>query len=445
MKRWFADGSLRAIVRNASYLASGNVVSALLSLITLACAGRGMTPALFGTLVVIQAYAKSVSDFTKFQTWQFVVRFGGPALARQDLDRFRDSTRFSFGLDLSSSAVALIGGIALLPLVGHMVGIESTDLWLAMGYCTLIPTMTSATPTGVLRIMDRFDLIAMQQAVTPLLRAMGSLLAYFGHLGFPGFIVTWYVSSLLGSVVQWLFAMHELRRQKISGALRPALIGPARRIAGAWNFVWTTNLAHSVWSVRAAGSNVLVGMLLGPAAAGLFKIAQTFVGAASTPANLMEKSFYPEIMRQDPASKQPWKLGMRTASIAGGIGALVALLVIIVGKSLILGVFGQQYAAAYPLLQIISVSLIVSMAGFPLESLLFMAGRQQMVLIAQALASAVYVLLLVGFCHYLGLIGAAIAYVAGQCLDVAFSLIPTLNAYRKRSVLSHALPGEISR
>lgn len=443
MKHWFSDGSFRAIVRNASYLGSSNLVGALLGLLALACAGRGMTPALFGTLVVVQAYAKSISDFVKFQTWQFIVRFGTPALARKDIAQFRDVTGFSFGLDLASGAIALVGGMALLPLLGHAVGIEPGDFWLALCYCTLIPTMTAATPTGILRAIDRFDLIAVQQAVTPLLRAVGSLIAYFGHLGFAGFIVTWYASSVIGSAVLWVFAVRELRLQNIEHALRPGLFGPARRIKGAWSFVWTTNFAHSIWSARNAGSNVVVGIVLGPAAAGLFKIALTFFDAAGTPASLMQKSFYPEIMRLDPSSTQPWKLGIRSAIMAGGLGVLVAVLVIVVGKPLIATVFGHQYVEAYGLLQIMAGALVVSMAGFPLESLLYMASRQHAALLAQALAAAAYALLLIGLSHYLGLVGAALAYLGGQCLDAVFSLLPTLAAYRQRHSLSFDAAGEM--
>jgi O-antigen/teichoic acid export membrane protein len=432
MRRWWSDGAFRAIVRNASYLGSGNLVSALLGLLALACAGRGLSPTLFGTLVVVQAYAKTVSDIAKFQTWQFVVQFGTPALARTDHDRFRDVVGFSFGLDLASGLVALLAGMALLPLLGHAVGIQPDDFWWALAYCTLIPTMTAATPTGILRAIDRFDLIAVQQAITPLLRAIGSVIAYFAHLGFPGFIATWYVSSLVGDVALWLFAVRELRRQNIPHALRPGLLGPARRLTGAWSFVWTTNFAHSIWSARNAGSNVLVGIVLGPAAAGLFKVAQTFFDAAGTPASLMQKSFYPEIMRLDPASTRPWKLGLHTAMLAGGLGVLVALLLSLVGEPVIAYVFGAQYTEAYNLLRIMSVALVVSMASFPLESLLYVAGKQRAALVAQALAAAVYALLLIGMSHAFGITGAAIAYVCGQCLEAIFCLIPTLIAYRKR-------------
>lgn len=399
-----------------------------------------MTPALFGTLVVVQAYAKGVSDLAKFQTWQFVVRFGTPALARQDIDSFRDVTSFSFGLDLASGGVALIGGMALLPLLSHAIGLRPEDFWWALCYCTLIPSITAATPTGILRTIDRFDLVAIQQAVPSLLRAVGSVAAYFGHLGFPGFIATWYVSSLAGNGVLWMFAIRELRRQNIRHALRPGLFGPARRIKGAWDFAWTTNFAHSIWSARGAGSNVLVGVMLGPASAGLFKIAMTFFDAAATPASLLQKSFYPEIMRLDPSSKRPWMLGIRSAIVVGSIGILVALLTIVAGKPLILLIFGHRYLEAYSLLQVMSGALVVSMAGFPLESLLYMASRQRAALVAQTLAAATYILLLVGLTHYLGVMGAALAYFGGQCLEAFFSLVPTVAAYRKRHSLSFDTP-----
>jgi len=442
IKHWFSDGAFRAIVRNASLLGSSSLVSALLGLVALGCAGRGMTPALFGTLVVVQAYAKTVTDIAKFQTWQFVVKFGTPALVHKDYNRFRDVANFSFGLDLASGILALIGGMALLPLLSHAVGIKPSDFWWAMGYCTLIPTMTAATPTGILRSIDRFDLIAVQQAANPLIKAVGSVIAYFCGLGFPGFIVTWYVSSLAGDAVLWTFAARELRRHGIHGALRPALFAPARRLKGAWDFVWTTNISHSIWSARNAGSNVLVGIVLGPAAAGLFKVAMTFFDAAGAPAALMQKSFYPEVMRLDPTTTRPWKLGLRSGALAGGLGLLVALLVIVVGKPLISGVFGHKYLESYDLLQVMSAALVVSMASFPMESLLYIASRQRAALVAQASAAVLYVGLLVGLSHWVGIMGAAVAYFLGECLEAGFSLIPTIGAYRQRHTLSHYAPEE---
>lgn len=77
----------------------------------------------------------------------------------------------------------------------------------------------------------------------------------------------------------WWFAARELRRRNIHNAFKLNLFESARHIKGAWSFVWSTNIAHSIWSARNSCSTVLVGIVLGPAAAGLFKIAMT----SSTP------------------------------------------------------------------------------------------------------------------------------------------------------------------
>jgi len=435
MKHWFADGAFRTILRNAAYLGSGSVASALLGLVALSCAGKGMSPEMFGVLVVIQAYTKAVSDFIKFQTWQFVVQFGTPALEHNSYQRFKDVISFSFGLDIASSVIAIIGGMAILPFLSQSLGLDEKSFWLAILYCTLIPSMTSSTPTGILRAFNRFDLIAVQQAIKPFLQALGSVICYYSNLGFPGFLITWYAANLIGGCLFWWFAGRELKRKNIHNALKPELFSAARRIEGAWNFVWTTNFAHTIWAARNSCSTVLVGVVLGPVAAGLFKIAMTFFDATGTPAKLLEKTFYPEIMRLDPRTSKPWLLGLRSALFAGAIGIAVALFVVSVGKPLISFVFGYKYLESYDLVQIMLGAIIVSMLGFPQESLLFMAGKQRAFLIAQTLASASYILILVVLSHIFGVQGAAFAYFAGQCLDVLSSLIPTLSAYRTRHSL----------
>lgn len=294
MKKWFADGAFRTIIRNSAYLGSSNVVSALLGLLALSCAGKGMTPAMFGVLVIVQSYTKAISDFAKFQTWQLVVQYGTPALENNNLQQFRDVISFSFSLDIASGAAAILCGMGLLPFLSHSLGLDADSFWLAMLYCTLIPSMASSTPTGILRAVNRFDLIAVQQATKPFLRALGSVIAYFGDFGFAGFVITWYASSLVGGTMYWWFAARELRSRNIHGALRPQLFESARRLEGAWNFVWATNFAHTIWSARNSCSTVLVGVVLGPAAAGLFKIAMTFSMRQERPRSCLQRAFIPK-------------------------------------------------------------------------------------------------------------------------------------------------------
>jgi O-antigen/teichoic acid export membrane protein len=87
-----------------------------------------------------------------------------------------------------------------------------------------------------------------------------------------------------------------------------------------------------------------------------------------------------------------------------------------------------------------AVSLVVAMATFPLESLLYMAHRQTAALVAQLVAVAAYLALLVGLTRGYGLEGAGLAYLAGSIAVATCMLVPTLTAYRRRAALPWAVP-----
>src|SRR4051794_23254454 len=188
MKHWFKDQHFRSLLKNSSYLGVSKIVAALAGVAMLAFAGRGLGVILFGTLILITSYAKAVSGIAKFQSWQLIVRYGGHGVAHGDPEHFRGATGFAFALGVVSGLVGLIVGAVLLPFVGGWAGIKPEYLWLAMLYCTLIPVMTSATPDGVLRVLDRFDLISWSGTLMPILRAVFAGVAYFTHAGFASYV-----------------------------------------------------------------------------------------------------------------------------------------------------------------------------------------------------------------------------------------------------------------
>src|SRR5882724_607964 len=200
MKHWFKDQHLRSLLKNTSYLAISRVVAAICSLATLAFAGRGLGVLLFGTLILVTSYAKAASALSKFQSWQLVVRYGGNALASGDPEQLKASTGFAFALDALSGVLGMIVGVLAAPLIAPWVGIDRQYLWMAMLYCTLLPTMGAATPSGVLRALDRFDLISWAGTANPIVRAILAGIAFAFHAPFPVYIAIWYITDLGGDL-----------------------------------------------------------------------------------------------------------------------------------------------------------------------------------------------------------------------------------------------------
>ena len=429
MKHWFKDQQLRSLLKNTSYLGASRIVAALCGIATLALAGRSLGVLLLGTLILITSYAKAISGIAKFQSWQLIVRYGGHGVAHGDPEHFKVATGFAFSLDLVSGIAGMLIAVALLPFVGKWAGIEPQYLWLGMFYCTLLPTMGSATPSGVLRVLDRFDLLGWSDTLMPISRAILAAVAYAAGGGLSAYVVIWYVSDLAGNLFGWFLAWRELKRTGHLKGMRPTL--QPDPLPGAWRFAINVNLAASVQAIWGPTGRLVVGGLLGPAGAALFRIASTLADAAQKPADLLGRAFYPEIMRMDLSSNKPWKLMRRVVVLASGTAAIAIGLLLLGGKPLLSLLFGKSFLGAYAPLVLLMVIPFLGIFSFPLSPMLYALGRSDAPLKAKIIATAAFLGSIAPLCWTFGVMGAALALVLGNSANVATMMLQ-LRGERRR-------------
>jgi O-antigen/teichoic acid export membrane protein len=384
---------------------------------------------LFGTLILITSYVKAVSGIAKFQSWQLIVRYGGYGVAHGDPEHFKVATGFAFSLDMLSGIGGLIVGAALLPFIGGWVGIRSEYLWLGMLYCTLLPVMSSATPDGVLRVLDRFDLISWSGTLMPITRALLAGAAFLADASFAAYVIIWYVTDLAGQLYPWWLGWRELKRKQLHQGIRPTLRPDA--LAGAWRFAIDVNLATSVQAVWGPIGRLVVGGLLGPAGAALFRIASTLADSAQKPADLLGKAFYPEVMRMDLSSNRPWKLMLRGTALVSLLMVLAILVLIFGGKPLMALIFGKAFLGAYEPLVILMAIPFLGIFSFPLTPMLYALGRSDGPLKAKLLGSAVFFVTIAPLSWQWDVVGAAVALVLANVINTGAMMLQLRREHRR--------------
>jgi O-antigen/teichoic acid export membrane protein len=429
MRHWFKDRHFRSMLKNSGYLAASRGVAAVCSLATLAFAGRGLGLLLFGTLIRITSYAKAASGIAKFQSWQLIVRYGGQGLAAGDPEQFKSSTGFAAALDVLSGLVGMIAAVLLLPLIAGWIGIDRQYWWLAMLYCTLLPTMGAASPNGVLRTLDRFDLISWSSTLTPISRAILAAIAFAADAPLPVYVGIWFITDLGGDLYQWFLAWRELRRHDLHAGIRPTL--KPTDLPGAWRFAIQINLAVGIQTVWGPIARLAVGGLLGPAGAALFRIASSLADSAQKPADLLGRAFYPEIVRMDLKTKKPWKLMLRSTVIATGIAAFGVLILFVGGKPLINLLFGKEFIGAYGPLLVLMLVPVIGVLSFPLAPMLYALGKAGGPLRAKLIASVVFFVSLAPLSLAFGVVGAAVSFVLASAVNVAVMMIQLAGDYRR--------------
>jgi len=429
MRHWFDDRHFKSLLKNSSYLVVSKAISGVAALATLAFAGRSLGVVMFGILILITSYAKAASGLSKFQSWQLIVRYGGQVMVPGEADEFKASTGFAFALDVVSGFGGMILAILLLPLLGGLFGITDQYLLAAMVYCTLLPTMSAATPVGVLRALDRFDLLSWQGTTYPIARAILAGIAWWVDAPFEAFVAIWYVTDLGGDLYLWFLAWRELRRRKLLQGIRPTL--KPDKLPGAWRFAIHVNLTSSLTAAWGPIARLVVGGLIGPAAAGIYRIAASLADSAQKPADLLGKAYYPEVVRMDLKSKKPWKLMVRGTVLATAAGVVGLLVLLVAGRPLIDALFGSEFLPAYPVLLLLMAVPLLAMISFPLVPMLYALDRPAAPLNARLAATVLYFAIVAPLSWRFGVTGAAAAFVIGNAAMVAALAIQVTLEYRR--------------
>jgi len=421
------DALFRRILRNAGLVLGGKLATALLNLAAFGIAMRSLGAEGMGVLVLVHGFAQTAASFAKFQSWQAVLHFGAGSLGPERRPEFRALLRFTAGLDLGSSIVGAALCAAAAPLFGPAFGWPPEIVPLAALYATGVAFMVTATPTGLLRLFDRFDLLARRDAMGAGFRLAGAGLAAALGTGLPGFLAAWYAATALGGIVLVAAAWRETARR---GLLRPDPAG--RRVAaavahpGIWGFAWSTNLMTTLSLGSSHVATLCVGGVLGPAAAALFALARQIGEAALKPSRFLTPALYPELARlaaagDRPALRRLLRRGLRL-SAALGLGLLGILAAL--GEWLLRLVGGPEGAEAYPLMLLLAAGASIGFAGFALEPLLVSVGRHRLALRLRALSTAAYIPLALAGLWLAGPEGAGLAAMAQAALLLAGQAVP---------------------
>jgi O-antigen/teichoic acid export membrane protein len=419
---------LGRVFANAGILVTGKGANAAFTLAYLALAARALGIEGLGILILVHTYAQAVAEIAKFRSWEAVLRYGTPALQTQQIAAFQKLIKFSGWLDGASGIGATVLAILGSGIVASLLAWPAEVAPLATLYCLSIAFMTPATPIGLLRLFDRFDLLAVQSAIGSFVRLVGSaaLLAVGG--GVAEFLVLWFIATLLAGAALVGFAWYETQQRRLLANMSWSVRHLSAPFAGIWRFVWLTNLNTSVAVVSTHLATLLAGGLLGAAEAALFRIARELADAAAKPTKLLIPAIFPELARLAATGSVQAMRALTTHSLAiAAAAAVVCFLAIwLFGDLLLRLVAGEAAVAAHPVMLLLGAAALLTLWAFPLEPLLISVGLEAAALRARLVATLLYVPMLIALVPLMGLIGAGIAAVGASLLMVVGQIVPSL-------------------
>lgn len=382
----------RRILANAGKLLGGRAVNAVVSLAYTAVTARALGVNGLGVLVMINAFAQLLGDVVKFQSWQTVLQYGAEPLKNRRLEDLHRVVRFTMLLDIGSGVLGVLVGVIGAWVFGPQLGWTQAQAPLAAGYVASVFFMTAAAPLGILRLLDRFDILATNAAIISLVRLAGCALGYVLHADLAFFLAVWAIGTIAGYAQLLVVAWREMGRQDLRRGFH--WLGPVRvRAEGVWRFAWATNLNATVGVAFTHLVTLMVGGLLGPSEAALWRIGRQVADAIAKPVKLMTPALYPELVRLmvEGREGEMWRLTGRIALTASGVGLLLLAVSGFAGAPLLHLVMGPGFAAAAGIMTWQVAAAVINLVSLPLEPMVITLGKAGATVWVRVVAAVVYI------------------------------------------------------
>lgn len=415
------------IAANTGLMFLGKGGGAVFNVLAMVLATRILPPAELGALFILHAFMLLSSELGTFKSWQALIRFGVPHLQREDTPALHRLMRFTLGLDMIT---ALVGSVvaALVLWVGHgALNLDSAYLPIGLAYCLLITLRLRSSALGTLRLIDRFDLLAMHTLVQPLVRFVGVVLIMQTGGGFGAFALVWAVAAVVDYGLLWLLALWQLEvRGLLKGlfAKPPTLKAPEK---GLWSFCWIANIDASIAVAKLELPVLLAGGVLGPAYAAVFKIAQQIASVLVRGTQQLDEVIYPELAKMVEAGQthRIWPLILRTGGIMVAIALVVGGVVAVFGPDVLSYALRADYGPSATLALFLLLAASISAAYAPLLPTLYAAGRPGLALIARASGVGVLLVLFVVLARAIGENGPGWAFIIGDLVALVLAVAIT--------------------
>jgi len=422
IKTWFADNIFSRVLKNAGFLLSGKVATGLLGLAYLSLAAHGLGLKNFGILILIQTYVQVVAGLTTFHSWQAVIRYGAISIESKNQDSFFKLISFTTFLDVCGVVIGAFSAWFLAPLVGPFLGWDKEIISIVQPYSMLILFTIVATPTGLLRLFNRFDVLAWQVIITPALRLIGVVIAVIVNSPIWGYLVAWFIAGAIGGLSLVFLGWREGIRQGSLSQISWSIKKITTCHPGIWGFCFASNFHSSLQLVTGHLSTLAVGFMTNPSDAGMFKVAREVATSLTKPSELLTQSIYPEFARM--CSSGDWKsfkyLIWRISLTAGAMGLLILIIMVSFGEIFLEFFFGIEFVGAFSLLILLVVAASITISGFGFDPALYAMGMPSVPLRVNAIVViCLYLPLLVGLVKAFGLIGAGTAILVAAILTVS--------------------------
>jgi O-antigen/teichoic acid export membrane protein len=403
------------ILRNTSWSLVGKGLGAVLSMVYLALVARSLGPTDFGRFALIFSFGQGICALVGFPTWQIILRYGTKHVLDGKADKFAQLTWLCLAMDLAGFTIgALLTAFGLFAF-GELFGIDAELRSGIIWFTIILLLSTRSTVIGILRAHDRFRDVALSDSLVPIIRFIGVFIVAYNQPSVEAFLIVWAASEIITTLILWMITLPALKLPLGAQNLRQ-LSSYYAEYPDITRFTGFTNLGVILRVINQQFVVLMVGLFTGAASAGFFRLGHQLgqvlarVSDGATIAVYAEHSRMTHIAAEDAVAS----MSGRAIKILAISAAFLLAILMIFGNWLIVTIFGDSFAPAYPFVVLLGGAAAVQLGSSAFEPALMAKGHAGSVLIANMIGAAALLIVFFALIGVYAALGAAVAILVGS-------------------------------
>lgn len=442
-KSLLRDLEFMSLVKNGTKIFSGRVLTALLNVVAVTLAARALSPENFGVLAIVGNLIIMITELAALNSWQALIAFGSGALDKPGLlGRYvRLCAVFDILAHLLLAVVAIIAIHMGSSLFDIPEDVQSISVFFVL---PLLFHAVDDTAKGLLRMFDKFALIAFSTVINAALIVVGSLICIYYDLGLIGFVIVYIASPCVPALVVLASALRLASQKRIFSASEKEPDPEPLPVWQFFKFLIATNLNTTVLLVVRRVDLFIIGALGGNAAAGVFRIVKLIASVPQLAQGPLFMAVFPQFGRlvSSGARNKVRRLSRQVTFIVGGASLAYLIGFGLFGEYAIDEVYGIDFAGAFhPTLWYLA-GLVVIAGGLTLHPILLSYKRADLALYTNGAATVVFVIALYGLYPAFDLVAGGMAFLVYACLWTGLPYLVLQHLNRTMPATDRASPSD---
>ncbi len=160
----------RKLFKNSFYAIIGEGGSSVINLFVVFLLIKLLGNDEYAILVLAQSYMSILDLIINLQSWQSVIKFGEEMRVKNKIDKYLEFIKLGSILDISTAILCGLISLFIAPLIGSIFNWSNELILCSQIFTAEIYFHFSGTPIAVLRLENKFNLVAIQKIVSAIIK-----------------------------------------------------------------------------------------------------------------------------------------------------------------------------------------------------------------------------------------------------------------------------------